>query len=184
MADNQTGTVHFNYLLNAGGGLLDVAHSLDEHLARLDASLARGDGGVKPFVREFVRPNGLDVAATPLFIEQVESMGDLKAAPPRVDRLAPVWRWMATRAAGTRDVECYESWTLSERELMSLGRLRGARVEKARHRAEARRASVAEREEQHAAEQRQRAEKAAEKAQQLAEKRRRTDAQRAEKRRA
>jgi hypothetical protein len=191
MADNQTGTVHFNYLLNAGGGLLEVAHSFDEHFARLDASMARGDSGVKPFVREFVRPNGLDVAATPLFVDQIESMSGLKPSAPQADPLASVWRWMATGAARTRDDERYEGWTLSERELASLGKLRGAREVKAQQRAEARRAREAEhdariraQEEQRAAEQRQRAGKAAEKMRQLAEKRARVDAQRAEKRRA
>ena len=191
MADNQTGTVHFNYLLNAGGGLLEVAHGFDEHITQLDASLARGDDGVKPFVRQFVRPNGLDVAATPRFVEQVESMRDLKAAAPRADPLAPVWRWVATRAARTRDDERYERWTVSERELASLEKLRGARGVKARQRADARRAREAEhdariraREEQRAADERQRAEKAAEKARQLADKRDRVDAERAANRRA
>ena len=206
MADNQTGTVHFNYLLNAGGGLLEVARGFDEHVAQLDASLAKADlkvglytAEIKPFVREFVRPNGLDVAATPRFVEQVESMrdltahlkSDLKNTVQRADPLAPVWRWMATRAAGTRDDERYERWTLSERELASLEKLRGARDVKAQQRASERRAREAERdvrvrarEEQRAAERRQHAEKAAEKARQLAEKRQRVDAERAANRRA
>jgi hypothetical protein len=188
MADNQTGTVHFNYLVNAGGGLLDVAHGFDEHVQRLDASLARGDGGVKPFVREFVRPNGLDVAATPIFVEQIESMRDLRAAAPRLDPFAPVWRGIATRAARTRDDARYERWTLSERELTALGKMRGAREVKAQQRAEARRATHVEREQRRAAEQQQRAEraaeKAAEKARRLAEKRQRVDAERAANRRA
>jgi hypothetical protein len=191
MADNQTGTVHFNYLLNAGGGLLEVAHGFDEHVAQLDVSLARGDDGVRPFVREFVRPNGLDVAATPRFVEQVESMRDLKAAAPRADPLAPVWRWIATRAARTRDDERYERWTVSERELASLEKMRGSRQVKAQQRADARRAREAERDarirardEQRAADERQRAERAAEKARQLAEKRDRVDAERAANRRA
>ena len=194
MADNQTGTVHFNYLLNAGGGLLEVARSVDEHLAKLDASLAKADlhpPEVKPFVREFVRPNGLHVAATPLFVEHVESMAALQAAAPHADPLARVWRWMARRAARMRDDERYERWTLSQRELTSLEKLRGARGIKAQQRAEARRAREAERdaragarEAQRAAEERQRAEKAAEKARQLAEKRQRVDADRAANRRA
>ena len=216
MADNQTGTVHFNYLLNAGGGLLEVARSFDEHVAQLDASMAKadlpasapgasaarrglGEGGtvgldtaeVKPFVREFVRPNGLDVAATPFFVERIESMRDLKAAAPQADPLAAVWRWTAARAARTRDDERYERWTLSERELGSLEKLRGARGVKAQLRADARRARDVERdarirarEEQRAAEQQARAERAAAKARQLAEKRERGDAERTAKQRA
>ena len=90
-----------------------------------------------------------------------------------------------------RDDERYERWTLSQRELTSLEKLRGARGIKAQQRAEARRAREAERdaragarEAQRAAEERQRAEKAAEKARQLAEKRQRVDADRAANRRA
>ncbi len=198
MADNQTGTVHFSYLLNAGGGLLEVARSVDEHMAKLDASLTKAGlkGGLssaefKPFVREFVRPNGLRVAATPLFVEHVESMAALQAAPPRTDTLASVWRWMATHAARTRDDPRYERWTLSHRELMSVEKLRGARGIKAQQRADVRRAREAEREtrvrareEQRTADERQRAEKAVEKARQLAEKRQRVDAERAANRRA
>ena len=39
-AGNQTGTVHFRYLLTAGGGLLNVAHEYDEHLRQLEDALA------------------------------------------------------------------------------------------------------------------------------------------------
>jgi hypothetical protein len=194
MADNQTGTVHFNYLLNAGGGLLEVARSVDAHLAQLDASLAKADlyiPEIKPFVREFVRPNGLHIAATPVFVEQVEAMAALHAAPPHADPLAGVWRWMAARAARTRDDDRYERWTLSHRELTSLEKLRGARGIKAQQRADARRARDAERDvrirtrgEQRASEERRRVEKAAEKARQLTEKRQRVDAERAGNRRA
>ena len=196
MADNQTGTVHFNYLLNAGGGLLEVSHSFDEHLAKLEGSLAPADrqvspGEVKPFVREFVRPHGLDVAATPLFIEKVETMNGLEVAAPDADSLARFWEWAAARAARTRDDERYERWTLSERELTSLQKLRGAREAKASRRADARRANdadraarIRDREQRHAENQRRRAEKAGEKARRLAEKRERVDADRAANRRA
>src|SRR4029079_9445144 len=66
--DNQLGTVHYHYLTNTAGGLLIGGHGFDEHLRNLDATLAapRRDV-VKPFIQAFVRPHGLDVAATPLF---------------------------------------------------------------------------------------------------------------------
>ena len=208
MESNQTGTVHFNYLLNAGGGLLEVAHSFEEHVVKLDASLARADlkvgpyddhAGrdgvkVKPFVREFVRPNGLDVPATPLFVDSVESMAALKPAPARPARFAALWRSMANRVARTRDDERYETWTLSERERASLQNLRQARQVKAQERRSAReaardaheRARAAEREaklhareEQRAAKEHAHAEKTADKARRLAEKRARIDAERA-----
>jgi hypothetical protein len=203
MESNQTGTVHFNYLLNAGGGLLEVARSFDEHLAKLDASLAEADLKVrryekqdagaglqvglhddrKPFVREFVRPNGLTVAATPVFVEAVESMATLKPAAPRAAAFGSLWRSLAERAARTRDDERYERWVLSERELGSLQKLRESRQRKAevrRGERETRREVYARaREEQHAAKARERAEKEAEKVRRLAEKRARVDAERA-----
>ncbi len=214
MESNQTGTVHFNYLLNAGGGLLEVARSFDEHLAKLDASLAEADlkvrrygdsndvhvrregdsNGVRPFVREFVRPNGMTVAATPLFVESVESMATLKPAAPRAAAFASLWRSLAERAARTRDDERYEGWVLSERELGSLQKMREARQRKAevrrnerdarreeyeKTRASEREAKLRAREEQRALKARERAEKEAEKARRLAEKRARVDAERA-----
>jgi hypothetical protein len=139
-ADNQTGTVHFKYLLNAGGGLLEVARSFDEHVAQLDTSLAVSRREIKPFVREFVRPHGINVPATARFVDAVESMQGLTVAPAHTDPLAAVWRWAACRAARMRDDERYERWTLSARELASLDKHRGARRLKALQRAEARRA--------------------------------------------
>jgi hypothetical protein len=202
MQSNQLGTVHFNYLLNAGGGLLEVAHSFEEHLVKLDASLAGadllarqslGDGGkvgpyreLKPFVREFVRPNGLNVAATPLFVDTVESMAAIRPAAPREPFFGAVWRSLAERAARMRDDARYERWTLSPREMASLQTLREARQVTAQDRKNARDAREAERQarlharhEQRAAEEHERARKRTEKAQRLAEKRARVDEERA-----
>ena len=187
MESNQLGTVHFNYLLNAGGGLLEVAHGFDDHLQKLDITLAKGAHEVKPFVREFVRPNGLNVAATPLFIESVESMATLKPLAPRAAAFPSLWRSLAERASRLRDDERYERWVLSERERGSLQKLREARQRKAEvrrseresRREEYERARAAEREAQRAAKERERAEKEAEKARRIAEKRARVDAQRA-----
>ena len=196
MESNQTGTVHFNYLLNAGGGLLEVAHSFEEHIQLLDASLAGADLKVrpytgfestaesrKPFVREFVRPNGLDVPATPLFVDYVESMAALKPAAPPPARFAALWRSLASRVARTRDDERYERWTLSEREMASLENLRAARQVKARERRKvretAREAHEQARAVERAAKERERAEREAEKARRLAERRARVDAERA-----
>jgi hypothetical protein len=206
MESNQLGTVHFNYLLNAGGGLLEVAHSFEEHVQLLEVSLARADlkvgpysiedlrvrphtvDDLKPFVREFVRPNGLDVPATPMFVDVVESMAALKPAAPRPAPFAAVWRSLAERAARTRGDERYERWTLSERELASLEKLRGARQLKAQERKSAREAEAEAHEraraEERESQQRAREEKQADKARRLAEKRARVDAERAARRRA
>jgi hypothetical protein len=174
MQSNQTGTVHFDYLVTAAGGLLEVAHSFDEHIRLLDASLANGEAQDRTrFIREFVRPYGLDTPATPKFVEFVESMAALKPAAPRRPVLAALWRSLAKRAARTRDNDRYERWTLSEREIASLQRLRDNRQTKAQERHDTREAEKARK-----------IAKQADRARGLAEKRARADAERVSRERA
>jgi hypothetical protein len=74
---HQDGMAHFRYLLNVGGGLLQTAPDLESHLAQLGevvgGSRERDDRN-RRFVTAFVRPRGLDVAATPLFADAVERL--------------------------------------------------------------------------------------------------------------
>src|SRR5262249_17321505 len=67
--DNQEGTLHFHYLTQVGGGVLRTARTLDEHHAQLAASLQCRDetSSGRQFVRDFVRPRGLNQAATAIF---------------------------------------------------------------------------------------------------------------------
>ena len=70
-------TQHFHYLLEVGGGVLKTARSFPEHLEALAAELARPvvrDEQNSRFVRAFVRPHGLDVPATPVFLDAVERL--------------------------------------------------------------------------------------------------------------
>ena len=97
-ADTQTGTLHFQYLLEAGGGLVHTAHSFEEHIAQLtQAFVTRPEETAKlqSFIEAFVRPHGLDVPATPLMVEGIEELGRL---PRPVPRRTPVWllplRWL------------------------------------------------------------------------------------------
>jgi hypothetical protein len=116
--DNQLGTVHYHYLTNTAGGLLVVGRGFDEHLEKLDATLAKPrQDVVKPFIKAFVRPHGLDVAATPVFVEQVEAMKALQVRTPRPELLAFVWRWAIDRIRRMRHDERYDRWILSEREM-------------------------------------------------------------------
>ena len=144
-SENQMGTVHFRYLLEAGGGLLNAAGDFDEHLEQLDAALAAPAAGVRPFIRTFVRPHGLDVAATPRFVAEVEQMAGLRVRPPLVDPFAPISRWLLAKVASLRRDERYEEWTYSERELEGIVRLRDARAEKERRHAERVAARLADR---------------------------------------
>ena len=90
--DNQAGTVHFRYLLNIGGGLLRISRELETHVGQLGEALRRPPSAEHPhrvFLESFVRPNGLDVAATPAFVAAIEEMARYTvtaAAPP------PAWR--------------------------------------------------------------------------------------------
>jgi hypothetical protein len=73
----QEGVQHFRYLAEVEGGLLKVTRSFPDHLAELSAVLARPvsrDEQNVRFVRAFVRPRGLDVPATPVFVDTLEQL--------------------------------------------------------------------------------------------------------------
>jgi hypothetical protein len=81
LASRQEGTPHFRMLQRAGGGLLHLAASLDEHvheLARLAQDRVRPDPRSERFVEAFVRPGGRDLDSTTVF---VEAMRELLSAP-------------------------------------------------------------------------------------------------------
>jgi hypothetical protein len=180
--ENQTATVHFDYLLKVGGGLLEVAHGLDEHAAQIEQALAHPRTGPKPFVREFVRPHGLDRAATPIFVEQVEAMQSIVVEAESPDSLARLSRWVVGQLARTRGREGLKRWTMSSRERESAARLDEFHVKKDERRErlhaetagerEARMRRRAEREEER---ERLRQAKTADKQRRLAEKRARRD---------
>jgi hypothetical protein len=75
--ETQQGTLHFQYLKADEFGHLYVGRTLDEHLDQLEVSLSgrEDDGRNERFLRTFVRPRGLDVAATPLYVETLEELG-------------------------------------------------------------------------------------------------------------
>lgn len=75
-AHAQEGTLHFQYLVGESGGLVRTAVTLDEHVAQL-AAVVNGDAGGddrREFVRGFVRPLGLDVAAAPVFAHAIDDL--------------------------------------------------------------------------------------------------------------
>ena len=90
-AGTQEGTLHFHYLLKEGGGLLHMADTLEEHAQALTAALDRTEEDVRrlrAFVEAFVRPNGIDVPATPVLADAVEELARL---PRRVPERLPLW---------------------------------------------------------------------------------------------
>ena len=70
----QEGTIHFHYLVE--GGLVYISKSFEEHFKQLKEVL---DGDevyyrerIRNFIRNFVRPHGLDVECTPFFVKAIE----------------------------------------------------------------------------------------------------------------
>jgi hypothetical protein len=75
-ADGQQGTVHFTYLLREHGGFVELAPDFETHRRQLAAAVG-GDfdrAGIRRFIERFVRPHGLERAATPVMVEAIEEL--------------------------------------------------------------------------------------------------------------
>ena len=138
LRENQTGTLHFRYLLDTEGGLLEAARDFDEHLRLLAASLTRPPSGVRPFIKAFVRPQGLEVAATPLFVRAVEELPRVRRASASADLTAFLSRRVLAALIRRRSDPRAERWLYSERELEVIARTRRAREQKEAHQAQLR----------------------------------------------
>jgi hypothetical protein len=83
---HQEEMLHFRYLLTVEGGLLHTAADLPGHFAQLADALAGGgvrDERNKRFLGAFVRPGGLDVPATPAFVDALEQVQRAGTGPDR-----------------------------------------------------------------------------------------------------
>ncbi len=90
----QQGSAHFAYLHTVGGGMMRLARSVDEHAEQLTA-LLRGEEpppDASAFLREFVRPHGLDRPAAPILADVIERTGRRERSPePSRVRALLVW---------------------------------------------------------------------------------------------
>jgi hypothetical protein len=79
----QGGTLHFHYLLKEHGGFVDVAADFAAHRRQLAAAVSgRYDPEViRTFIRQFLRPHGLDRAATPIMVDAIEALAGLRDTP-------------------------------------------------------------------------------------------------------
>jgi len=80
----QEGTLHFEHLRSAGGGLLHLSDTFDAHFAQLAEAVERDGEPVARshrFVEAFVRPHGLDRAATPLVVDALEAAAETAMRP-------------------------------------------------------------------------------------------------------
>jgi hypothetical protein len=76
---------HFRYLMEVEGGLLQAAHSFEEHLTWLSASVAGRDdrrAQTRRFLEAFLRPRGLQTSATQIFTAELEALGQRPAPAP------------------------------------------------------------------------------------------------------
>jgi hypothetical protein len=84
--ENQQGTIHFHYLMTVGAGLLHTANTVSEHFEQVNAALVANEQTCvrsRTFVEAFIRPHGIDVAATPIFVREVEKLGALDVESSR-----------------------------------------------------------------------------------------------------
>jgi hypothetical protein len=100
--ENQEGVLHFHYLLSVGGGVLRAGRTFDEHHTQLAESLQHSTsepGPAAPFVREFIRPHGLERPATPVFCDAIEDLLRMPApAPERTPWTFLLLRWVMAPA--------------------------------------------------------------------------------------
>jgi hypothetical protein len=143
--ESQLGTTHFKYLFEAGGGLLTSARAFDEHFAQLNETLLHPSTEVRPFVKSFVRPHGLDVAATPIFATEVEAMRALTVRPPAPPRLHALARRLLEKILPLRHAVGKEHLVYAEIELGTVRRFRTMRAAKAERERELKRQRAAER---------------------------------------
>jgi len=72
---NQKGTLHFQYLMTVGGGMLHVAQDVESHLHQLSDTIhSRTNNKNRGFVDAFIRPFGRDKQSTPIFVAAVERL--------------------------------------------------------------------------------------------------------------
>jgi hypothetical protein len=117
--DTQQGTLHFEYLRADDFGHLYVGRTMAEHAAQLEESL-RGrpsDDRNRRFLERFVRPQGLDVPVSPLYVDEIERIaaaGPVEQSPgPPLGRLVRTavtpLAWHEARRDNRKRIERQES---------------------------------------------------------------------------
>lgn len=92
---SQEGTLHFAHLAKQDRSLLRIADDLEGHVRDL-AEILSGEGSdresASAFVREFIRPRGLDLPAAPILADEIEAAAELSVTPRSPGRGAAVLR--------------------------------------------------------------------------------------------
>jgi hypothetical protein len=99
-AVTQAGTLHFAHIADDETGFLHLAGTFEDHVAQLREAITSGpvpDQRARAFVGRFVRPRGLDAAATPYVVDALESAAASRAgAPEPTPAAARMALWTAT----------------------------------------------------------------------------------------
>ena len=109
---------HFRYLTEVEGGVLQTADALPGHVAQLTRALD-GDPAAEArrsrFVRAFLRPQGLDVEATPRYVDAIEDfLHAPRPAPLRSDGSAPAWLRLLARRLVVNGTHGVLRWLLMD----------------------------------------------------------------------
>jgi hypothetical protein len=95
---HQDSMLHFRYLVELEGGVLQTAERFDVHLGQLAAALD-GDPGLDErrhrFLAAFLRPYGLDDETTPRFVDAVEQTAAVPVPPSSAHWLTTLVRPVA-----------------------------------------------------------------------------------------
>ena len=82
--ETQLGTIHFHYM--ADGGLLHVSRGLEEHAEELGRILFDGLDSQREsreqFIREFIRPHGIERPCAPIAVDAIERVVQDRARVP------------------------------------------------------------------------------------------------------
>jgi hypothetical protein len=109
--------VHFRYLTDVEGGLLHTATDFDGHFVQLVEALSLDgarDERNRRFLGAFVRPAGLDVAATPIFADALERLARDGARPDHsLDR--GLWARPLAVAAASWSRRGVGRWLMNDR---------------------------------------------------------------------
>jgi hypothetical protein len=101
-AATQEGTLHFEHLRRAGGGVLHEASSLRDHMEQLGAVLERDrafEERNRAFLEVFVRPHGLHTPAAPILADAIEGAAARGPRPESARPLAERTSALAFKAA-------------------------------------------------------------------------------------
>jgi hypothetical protein len=131
--ENQEGTLHFHYLLQVNGGLLHTARTLRDHGEQLNAALTVAGSESersRRFVEAFIRPRGVNVAASPVFAGEVEKLAAIRPARAEESMRTRLVRAALRPAAALAALEAAAPLMLSahEREITARHRAHRERV--------------------------------------------------------